>query len=164
VREALASGLEVMSEDVEETKQRQDSVESQFQAVLDETTGKDVISAPEITAARVGADNTNHPNLKERLDTEYQKLNSQLAQTAYLANSLKNSKADRTEVQNFESMLNDIIVSNGDDGKDTELIASRGGFDTLPERLNANERILDNIDKSLLKFVNEVDNGDFSQD
>src|SRR5690606_4153878 len=44
------------------------------------------------------------------------------------------------------------------------LIASRGGFDTLPERLNANERILDNIDKSLLKFVNEVDNGDFSQD
>src|SRR5690606_8558053 len=89
---------------------------------------------------------------------------SRLAQTAYLANSLKNSKADRTEVQNFESMLNDIIVSNGDDGKDTELIASRGGYDTLPERLKAKERILDNIDKSLLKFVNEVDSGDFSQD
>ena len=81
VREALASGLEVMSEDVEETKQRQDNVESQFQAVLDETTGKDVISAPEIIAARVGADDTNYPNLKERLDTEYQKLSSQLAQT-----------------------------------------------------------------------------------
>lgn len=84
VREALASGLEVMSEDVEETKQRQDNVESQFQAVLDETTGKDVISAPEITAARVGADDTNYPNLKERLDAEYQKLSSQLAQTALI--------------------------------------------------------------------------------
>ena len=32
VREALASGLEVMSEDVEETKQRQDNVESLFQS------------------------------------------------------------------------------------------------------------------------------------
>src|SRR5690606_22681816 len=73
VREALASGLEVMSEDVEETKNRQDNVESQFQAVLDETTGKDVISAPEVTAARVGVDGTQYSNLKQRLDSEHDK-------------------------------------------------------------------------------------------
>ena len=79
VREALASGLEVMSEDVEETKQRQNNVESQFQSVLDETTGKDVISAPEVIAARVGADGTQYSNLKQRLDSEHNKITAQLA-------------------------------------------------------------------------------------
>src|SRR5690606_40711529 len=101
VREALASGLEVMSEDVEETKQRQDNVEAQFQSVLDETTGKDVISAPEITAARVGADDTNHPNLKERLDTEYQKLSSQLAQTELKIADI-NQKIEAVKVKDLQ--------------------------------------------------------------
>ena len=63
VRESLARGIEEAGKIADETRVRQDNVEAQFQAVLDETTGKDVISAPEITAARV-ADNTTHPNFK----------------------------------------------------------------------------------------------------
>ena len=81
VRGSIHDGIKKINEEVENTTDRQDSVEAQFQSVLDETTGKDVISAPEITAARVGADNTNYPNLKERLDTEHNQLSSQLAQT-----------------------------------------------------------------------------------
>lgn len=161
VRESLASGIEKAGEIAEdarkksdETDSRQTELETRFEQQIQNMTLEDPSSA-EIVDARGG-----ETLLRHRLD----KVDAQLAQNAYLANSLKNSKADRAEVQSFESMLNDIIVSNGDGSKDTELIASRGGFDTLPERLNAKESILDNIDKSLLKFVNEVDNGDFSQD
>ena len=83
VRESLASGLEEMSSDVVENEvrqsiveSRQDSVESQWQAVSDEMTDKDVISAPEIIAARDG-----EANLKARLDKENQEVTAQLAQT-----------------------------------------------------------------------------------
>lgn len=77
VRESLAAGLESMSEDVVETVDRQDYVESQFQEVIDNTTGKDVISAPELIAARNG-----EANLKARLDKEQQDVNAQLADKA----------------------------------------------------------------------------------
>src|SRR5690606_36676115 len=92
VRGAIHDGIKKINEEVENTTDRQDSVEAQFQSVLDETTGKDVISAPEITAARVGADDTNYPNLKGRLDTEYQNLSSQLAQTEHKINQVKFSE------------------------------------------------------------------------
>lgn len=75
VRESLASGLEAMSSDVVENKNRQDEVETQFQDVIENTTGKDVISAPEIIAARNG-----ESNLKARLDKENQEVTAQLAQ------------------------------------------------------------------------------------
>lgn len=77
VREALASGLEAMSEDVVDNKNRQDSVEGRFQDVLDGTTDKDVISAPEILDARQG-----HSNLGQNLLSMKQELaetNEQLA-------------------------------------------------------------------------------------
>lgn len=84
VRESLASGLEEMSSDVVENEGRQsvvevrqDSVESQWQAVSDEMTDKDVISAPEIIAARDG-----EANLKARLDKEKNEVTAQLAQIA----------------------------------------------------------------------------------
>ncbi|MFL2100098.1 glycosyl hydrolase family 28-related protein [Desemzia sp. FAM 23989] len=80
VRESLAAGLESMSEDVVETVDRQDYVEQQFQVVLDETTGKDVISAPELLAARIGVDGTVYPNAKARIDAEQNETNRQLAQ------------------------------------------------------------------------------------
>lgn len=92
VRESIASGIEAINKEVENTTARQDNVEAQFQAVLDETTDKDVISAPEITAARVGADNTTHSNLKARLDTEHQQVMSHLAEIKNLENYELNSK------------------------------------------------------------------------
>lgn len=78
VRESLASGIEAISEDVEATIGRQDYVEEQFQDVLDETTGKDVISAPELIAARNGKS-----NLKTRLDDEHAQVTAQLQQKRY---------------------------------------------------------------------------------
>lgn len=76
VRESLASGIEAISEDVEATIGRQDYVEEQFQNVIDNTTGKDVISAPEIIAARNGK-----PNLKTRIDDLENETTTQLEQT-----------------------------------------------------------------------------------
>src|SRR5699024_12830939 len=79
VRESLASGLEEMSSDVVENEgrqsvveSRQDSVESQWQNVIDETTKLDVVSAPEIIAARNG-----EANLKTRIDKDHQKVTTQ---------------------------------------------------------------------------------------
>lgn len=77
VRESLASGLEEMSTDVVDTVSRQGNVESQFQDVIENTTDKDVISAPEIIAARNG-----EANLKTRLDKEHQEVTTRLAPIA----------------------------------------------------------------------------------
>ena len=52
------------------------ALQPQFQSVLDETTDKDVISAPEIILARGGAQ-----TLGERLDSEKAEVTTQLAQT-----------------------------------------------------------------------------------
>ena len=71
VRESLASGLEEMSEDVESIKSRQDAVEQYNNQMIAEMTDKDVISAPEIIAARGGK-----TTLGQRLD----ETNTQLAQ------------------------------------------------------------------------------------
>ena len=98
VRESLASGLEAMSSDVVENEGRQsvvegrqDSVESQWQSVVDETTDLDVVSAPEIIAARNG-----ESNLKARLDKENQEVTAQLAQNEdkLFHNSLVNHKSN----------------------------------------------------------------------
>lgn len=59
-----------------ELKERQTSVETQFNDIQQVITDKDVISAPEIIAARNGEE-----NLKARLDREYQEVSTQLAQT-----------------------------------------------------------------------------------
>ena len=82
VREAQARNAEVAgliaSEAVDisnETKERQDNVETQFNYVQQELTDKDIISAPEIIAARGG-----EPTLSARLDKENQEVNRQLAQ------------------------------------------------------------------------------------
>ena len=101
VRESLASGLEAMSSDVVENKSRQNTVEDQFQQVIDETTDKDVISAPEIIAARNG-----EPNLKSRLDKENQSVTAQLAQMAYNVTSYGlegDNQKDNTQA--FEEMM-----------------------------------------------------------
>ena len=82
VRESLARGIEysglVASESISisnETKSRQGNVENQFDTIQKELTDKDVISAPEIIAARGG-----EPTLSARLDKEQQEVNTQLAQ------------------------------------------------------------------------------------
>lgn len=106
VRESLAAGLEAMSEDVVETVDRQDYVEQQLQAVYDSTKDKDVISAAELEAARVGADGAVYPNAKARMDAEQNKVNAQLAQTQQLlgGNILYEPPIASTEWATFEGV------------------------------------------------------------
>lgn len=65
-----------LSEGIKTTGNRQADVEEQFQQVIQETTDKDIVSAPEIIAARNGKD-----NLKKRIDDFEDSTNAQLAQT-----------------------------------------------------------------------------------
>lgn len=109
VRGSIHDGIKKINEEVENTTDRQDSVEAQFQSVLDETTGKDVISAPEINAAKVGADNTNYPNLKERLDTEHNQLSLRLAQTEQEVEK-KIDKVDAATKEQLQQGLNTKIT------------------------------------------------------
>ena len=67
-------------EGYKELKNRQTSVENQFANIQGELTDKDVISAPEIIAARGG-----EPTLSARLDKEQQEVSAQLADNANLS-------------------------------------------------------------------------------
>lgn len=85
VRESLARGIEytslVATEAVEisnDAKERQDTVESHFNSLEQEMTNKDVISAPEIIAARDGRE-----TLNERLSEDFAKANSKFRHDEY---------------------------------------------------------------------------------
>lgn len=127
VRESLAAGLEAMSEDVVSTVARQGNVESQFQEVIDNTTGKDVISAPELIAARNG-----EVNLKARLDKEQQQVNAQLAQTGKHLNNFTqkwlngndfglNGDYKNAEVNNHDALHNMFMTLYNDPFFDYDL-------------------------------------------
>lgn len=142
VRESIASGIEAINEEVENTTARQDNVEAQFQAVLDETTDKDVISAPEITAARVGADNTTYSNLKTRLDTEHQQVMSQLADEVLRLQtdivSLNNSKIDKSEAATKQELQQGLAAKADQAFVDAQFAsivsgAPRGVYNTVTE-------------------------------
>lgn len=85
VREAQARNAElaglIASEAVgisNETKGRQDTVETQFNSIQQELTDKDPISAPEIIIAR-----GDEPTLSARLDKEHQEVTAKLARIEY---------------------------------------------------------------------------------
>lgn len=103
VRESIAKALEKAYEDVVGVTDRQTTVEEQFQSVLDEITGKDVISAPELIAARNGK-----PDLKTRIDDLENETNAQLAQTVNETSQLSNvivsaEKFGAKTTSNFDS-------------------------------------------------------------
>ena len=117
VRESLASGIEEMSSDVMETISRQMQLDSQFQTVIDETTGKDIISAPEIIAARNGK-----TDLSSRLNTDYNVLNSKIdTETNSVRSDLSAvSGGIRTELDDLINQtdgIKDWIIEQGDNYK-----------------------------------------------
>ena len=106
VREDLASGLETISSQVVDNSEKQrvlegkqNNVESQFQQVIDETTGTDFDSAPEIKAAR-----GTHLNLSERFASTDQQLTE--------IKELKNY-----ELQNKTRKVEKLFIIVDDDGK-----------------------------------------------
>ena len=86
-----------------------------FQSVLDETTGKDVISAPEIILARGGAQ-----TLGERLDEEKAEVTAQLAQ-----------KAEQTDLEIERARISGLVANAGDTDGNAELLDIRIGFDGI---------------------------------
>lgn len=99
VREAQARNAEmaglIASEAVDisnETKGRQDTVETQFNSVQQELTDKDVISAPEIIAARNGEE-----TLSDRLNNEYQKIDRKLLDDAISPDDFEGTDYDKIQ-------------------------------------------------------------------
>lgn len=70
-----------IAEGISKTGNRQADIENQFQSVIDGTTGKDIISAPEILAARTNLKGESFLNLKAKNDAFEQETFSNLAQT-----------------------------------------------------------------------------------
>lgn len=96
VRGSLSFSLKKMDEVIAEATNRQTDVESQLQEVIDNTTDKDVISAPEIIAARDG-----EANLKTRLDKEHREVTAQLAETEQQMNRELIGKKTRRPMMTF---------------------------------------------------------------
>lgn len=146
VRESLASGLEGMSEDVVEVTDRQATVEEQFQAVIEETTGKDVISAPEIIVGRGG-----YATLGERLD----ETDEQLTQTVKIGTE----KLFTPEMQGSFYFLNratpkdqvDTYVAMGFDGAVITLHVDGGNTCALREDMSTVISVLDYAKQKGLK-------------
>lgn len=102
-RYSISSSMRLMDEVIKDTLGRQDNVENQFQDVLDETTGKDVINGPEIIAARNG-----EANLKTRIDKDHQEVTAQLADIV----TIKPSGSDDTQfIQNKVNNGGNVIFS-----------------------------------------------------
>ncbi|MFB8509197.1 MULTISPECIES: hypothetical protein [Lactobacillales] len=127
----MAKMREDIAEGISKTGIRQATVEEQFQSVLDETTGKDVISAPEIILARGGAQ-----TLGERLDSEKAEVRAELAQTA----------------KKTEARLKSENISINDLGQDVKEAMTGGSVAVVGK--NAIDSI--NVRKNAIKEENTV--------
>src|SRR5690625_5424982 len=106
VRGSLADGLEAVNNEVEDAtevavnvEQRQDAVEQQFDTLLGEWSDDRPIDNAETIAARTNTkESKTYENLGKRLDEEYGKVTSQLADTGeeLCYNSNNNHKYKKT--------------------------------------------------------------------
>lgn len=97
-----------------ETKSRQETVETQFNSIQQELTNKDPISAPEIIAARGG-----EPTLSARLEKDQQEVNAQLAQTnteisINVGRTLNPERFEGTDGEKIQQAINLSLASNGE--------------------------------------------------
>lgn len=83
-----------------ETRKAINDLKTKWQQVINETTGKDVISAPEIIAARNG-----EANLKARLDKEKNEVTAQLAHTWYNIHSYPKLEGETTDTERLRRMI-----------------------------------------------------------
>lgn len=164
VREGLASGLEEMSSDVVDTVSRQGNVESQFQDVIENTTDKDVISAPEIIAARNG-----ESNLKARLDKENQEVTAQLAQTKrQVGVSIEDFPRLAVEVSDsgrIQRALDSIATTDHTEGVPENTVSGTLKMEVGKYVVTQSIKILSNIKiegagKNSTVLVSEITNGD----
>ncbi|GEM_PF-5855977 len=125
VRQAIHDGIYSTHQVVDENKDlvdrvtlRQDAVEQYNNQMITEMTDKDVISAPEIIAARGGA-----TTLVERLDSEKAEITTQLAY-------IENTKAEQTALEVERARIDSFTtLAAGSTTGDAELIDGRIGAD-----------------------------------
>ena len=142
---------------VAEIENRQTSVENQFNAIQQDLTDKDVISAPEIIAARNG-----EANLKTRLDKEQQEVTAQLAQTA--TELVKKAEQIDLEVER-QRISNLIAVENSVDNAETADIrvgADAKIYDSAGDAVRSQISRLDQRDSLVLE--NKHPNADYDND
>lgn len=134
VRESIAQFVEWVSvltnkaiDKVDDNAERQTTLEEQFQSVLNETTSKDVISAPEIIAARGGK-----ATLGERLDETTMQL-AELIHNIFIDGLVLDGVTDNTQT----------IVN--------ELSQKSSGIFTIPYNCNCDrDTILNSINSSVV--------------
>lgn len=110
--ESFARGVEyaglIASEAVDisnETKGRQDTIESQFNAVQQEMTDKDVISAPEIISLRIDNEGKLHDTANERVSSDFNKL------WGRINNHYQIENVSKMKIKKFK--VGDIITTSG---------------------------------------------------
>ncbi len=140
-------------------------------------------SSVEAAQARVNADNTKtYDTLKERLDSEYVELSSQLAEIPnqeYITEKVKitdfnaalTSKADKNEISTVNDRIDNLIIPLSPENSNVEVtdshvsIARNRTFSTLPDRLEAIERTSIETEKKFGGIcVNKLVNGSFEDD
>ena len=156
VRESIAQFVEWVSvltnkaiDKVDDNAERQTTLEEQFQSVLNETTSKDVISAPEIIAARGGK-----ATLGERLD----ETDTQLQQTVdYINNGTRKFKPKICNnlwfVNRNEATMRNMVQSQLDMGIEGFILCFHLDVNETYDGFTVQENIAD-----MLKVVTEFYN------
>src|SRR5690625_88612 len=117
VRGSLADGLEAVNNEVEDAtevavnvEQRQDAVEQQFNTLLGEWSDDKPIDNAETIAARTNTkESKTYENLGKRLDEEYGKVTSQLADGVSQVNSIDHAIAKGPlEIVNYLGNIHNI--------------------------------------------------------
>ncbi|HJA90859.1 MAG TPA: SGNH/GDSL hydrolase family protein [Candidatus Jeotgalibaca merdavium] len=143
----MAKMREDIAEGISKTGIRQATVEEQFQSILDETTGKDVISAPEIIVARGGAQ-----TLGERLDSEKADLETDIA-------VLDNKKAEKTALNdtnnNVIGLQNSKVDKEGNEQVTLAMLSQQvkeiiAGTNALPVAADNSINTSNYVNKSII--------------
>ena len=134
VREALAQNAEIAGLIANETSIKQKNLDSTFTDLTEELTNKDIVSAPEIIAARNG-----EADLKTRIDKDHQEVTAQLAQTAGLGNYTE------TPIYN-NGVLSKILKTDGNES--TFTYNTDGTLNTVTETI---------LDRTVLTTMNYKD-------
>jgi lysophospholipase L1-like esterase len=118
VREALAKGIEEAGDLADKANTKSENAVYQVNNIQAQVNQLVVEgdSSVEAAQARVGADGEVYETLKERLDTEHNKINDRLTQATQDIDSLAENKADRIELENVSlrvelAKLNSLYLS-----------------------------------------------------
>lgn len=113
VRESIASGIELINEEVENTTEKQELLETEFDQLIINAGD----SNAEIVQSRVEEDGTVNTSLKARLDKKEAEFSTQLEE-----------KAQKTQTNDLQAQVNNLVI-NGTGDSNPEVIQSRTDYD-----------------------------------